>query len=137
EREESVLKESAPALNRQPVDQQLELGIKVIDGMLPCGRGQRVGIFAAAGGGKSKLMGMIARFANADVRVVVLVGERGREVDEFIGDSLGPEGMKRSVVVVATADKPAVVRMKAAYVGTSIAEYFRDKGLNVILMMDS
>jgi FliI/YscN family ATPase len=122
---------------RQRIREQLPLGIRAIDAMTPCGQGQRVGVFAAAGGGKSTLMGMIARYAAADVKVVVLIGERGREVLEFIQDSLGPEGKQKSVVVVATSNDPAVVRIKSAYIGTTIAEYFRDAGKKVILMMDS
>ncbi len=132
-----VHRESPDPLRRERITKQLPLGIKAIDSMFPCGEGQRVGIFARAGGGKSTLMGMIARFAQADVKVVVLVGERGREVRDFIEDSLQKDGRKQSVVVVATSDKPAVVRMKAAYIGTTIAEYFREQGLKVILMLDS
>jgi FliI/YscN family ATPase len=133
---EPVYRDSPDPILRERIRTQMPLGIKAIDALFPCGEGQRVGIFAAAGGGKSTLLGMIARYAQADVKVVVLVGERGREVEEFIEDSLG-EGLERSVVVVATADKPAVVRLKAAYMGTTIAEYFRDRGKKVILMMDS
>jgi flagellum-specific ATP synthase len=105
--------------------------------MLTVGTGQRVGIFAGSGVGKSTLLGMIARNTNADLNVIALIGERGREVREFIERDLGPEGLKRSIVVVATSDQPALMRIKGAYTATAIAEYFRDKGLNVMLMMDS
>jgi len=135
-RYDAVYRDSPHPMRRERIRRQMPLGIKAIDSMLPCGKGQRVGIFAAAGGGKSTLLGMIARFARADVKVVVLVGERGREVEEFIEDCL-QESKQQSVVIVATSDKPAVVRVKAAYIGTTIAEYFRDLGLDVILMMDS
>jgi flagellum-specific ATP synthase len=109
----------------------------MIDSMLTVGNGQRVGIFAGSGVGKSTLLGMIARNTNADLNVIALIGERGREVREFIERDLGPEGLSRSIVVVATSDQPALMRIKGAYTATAIAEYFRDKGLNVMLMMDS
>lgn len=130
---------SAPPdpLRRQRVTKPLALGVRVIDSLLTCGEGQRVGLFAAAGVGKSTLIGMIARNTEADVIVIGLIGERGREVRDFIEHDLGPEGMKRSVVVCATSDKPSLVRLKGAYVATAIAEYFRDQGLKVLLMMDS
>lgn len=124
-------------LYRDRIDKPLQLGIKAIDALLTCGQGQRMGIFAGSGVGKSTLLGMIAKYAKADVNVIALVGERGREVREFIENELGEEGLKRSVVVVATSDKPALVRVKAALIATSIAEFFRDQGKNVILMMDS
>ena len=124
-------------LFRDKIVQPIPLGIRTIDSLLTCGRGQRIGIFAGSGVGKSTLLGMIAKYTKADVNVIALVGERGREVREFIENDLGEEGLKRSVVVVATSDKPALVRVKAALIATSIAEYFRDKGKNVILMMDS
>jgi len=124
-------------LKRKMVVEPISVGVRVIDGVLSTGLGQRVGIFAAAGGGKSTLLGMIARNAVADVNVITLVGERGREVREFIERDLGPEGLKRSVVVVSTSDQPSQLRLNAAYVGTAIAEYFRDQGKSVILMMDS
>lgn len=124
-------------LTRQAIDEPLSVGIRCIDGVLTVGRGQRVGIFAAAGGGKSTLLGMIARNAVADVNVISLIGERGREVREFIENDLGEEGMARSVVIVSTSDQPSQLRLNAAYVGTAIAEYFRDQGKSVILMMDS
>ncbi len=124
-------------LMRERIKEPLSLGIRCIDGLLTCGRGQRVGIFAGSGVGKSTLMGMVARNTEADINVIGLVGERGREVKDFIERDLGEEGLKRSVVVVATSDKPALVRVKAAHVTTAIAEYFRDQGLNVLMMMDS
>lgn len=124
-------------LDRKNIDEVLPLGVKVIDGLLTCGKGQRVGIFAGSGVGKSTLMGMIARNAEADINVIGLIGERGREVNEFIENDLKKEGLERSVLVVATSDQPALVRMKAAMLTTSIAEYFRDQGKNVILLMDS
>lgn len=124
-------------LNRQAIGQPLVTGLRAIDGLLTAGKGQRLGIFAGSGVGKSTLMGSIARNARADVSVIALVGERGREVQEFIDRDLGQEGLKRSVVVVSTSDQPALVRLKAAWVATTIAEYFREKGLDVILMMDS
>mgnify|MGYP000918030508 CR=1 FL=1 len=124
-------------LSRQRIEMPLSLGIKAIDGLLTCGRGQRLGIFAGSGVGKSTLMGMIARNTEADVNVIALVGERGREVREFIERDLGEEGLRRSVVVVATSDQPALVRIKGAMVATAIAEYFRDQGKQVMLMMDS
>jgi len=124
-------------LRRKRVTQPLSLGVRVIDSLLTCGEGQRVGLFAAAGVGKSTLLGMIARNTEADVNVIGLIGERGREVRDFIEHDLGPEGMKRSVIVCATSDQPSLVRLKGAYVATAIAEYFRDQGLKVMLMMDS
>lgn len=124
-------------LTRDMIKEPLALGVKALDALLTVGRGQRMGIFAGSGVGKSTLLGMIARNTEADVNVIALVGERGREVREFIENDLGEEGLNRSVVVVATSDKPAMVRVKAALIATSIAEYFRDLGKNVILMMDS
>jgi flagellum-specific ATP synthase len=115
----------------------LSLGVKAIDGLLTCGQGQRIGIFAGSGVGKSTLLGMIARNSSADINVIGLIGERGREVKEFIEKDLGTEGLARSVVVAATSDQPALVRIKGAYTATAIAEYFRDQGANVMLMMDS
>jgi FliI/YscN family ATPase len=111
--------------------------MRAIDALMPCGRGQRLGIFAGSGVGKSTTLGMMARGTAADVNVIALVGERGREVREFIEGDLGPEGLARSVVVVATSDQPALVRIKAAFVATTIAEFFRDRGADVLLMMDS
>jgi len=124
-------------LNRKRITEPLTLGIKAIDGLLTVGKGQRVGIFAGSGVGKSTLMGMIARNTKADVNVIALIGERGREVREFIEKDLKEEGLSRSVVVVATSDQPALVRLKGAYVATAIAEYFRDQGKDVLLLMDS
>lgn len=115
----------------------LPLGVKAVDGLLSLGKGQRIGIFAGSGVGKSTLLGMFARNTKADINVIALIGERGREVREFIERDLGPEGMKRSVVVIATSDKPALIRNKAAKTATAIAEYFRDQGNDVLLMMDS
>ena len=126
-----------PPLNRPPIDTPLSTGVRVIDGLMSCGKGQRLGIFSGSGVGKSVLLGQMARSSSADVNVVVLVGERGREVREFLEGDLGPEGLARSVVVVATSDEPALLRLRAAHTGTAIAEYFRDTGRDVLLMMDS
>lgn len=125
------------AVTRPRIHAPLATGVRVLDGCLTLGQGQRLGIFAGSGVGKSTLMGMIARNTAADVNVIGLVGERGREVRDFVEDSLGYEGVQRSVVVVATSDQPALVRIKAALVATAVAEYFRDQGKNVMLMMDS
>jgi flagellum-specific ATP synthase len=124
-------------LKRRRVSEPLGLGIRVIDGLLTTGKGQRVGVFSGSGVGKSTVLGMIARNTSADVNVIGLVGERGKEVRDFIERDLGDAGLKRSVVIVATSDQPALVRIKAAFVATRIAEYFRDQGLDVMLMMDS
>lgn len=124
-------------LMRSKIQEPLSLGVKAMDAMLTCGIGQRIGIFAGSGVGKSTLLGMIARNTQADINVIALIGERGREVKEFIENDLQEEGLKRSVVIVATSDQPPLVRMKGALLATSIAEYFRDRGKNVILMMDS
>lgn len=124
-------------LTRPPITDPLEFGIKAIDGLNTVGKGQRIGIFAGSGVGKSTLLGMIARNVKADINVIALVGERGREVREFIEKDLGPEGLKRSVLVVATSDQPAMLRMKCPLVATTIAEYFKDQGKDVLLMMDS
>lgn len=132
-----VVSAPPPALQRRRVTQPLALGIRAIDGMLTCGKGQRVGIFAGSGVGKSTILGMIARNTAADVNVIALVGERGKEVRDFIERDLGEEGLRRSVVVVSTSDQPALVRIKAALVAMTIAEYFRDQGLDVMFMMDS
>ncbi len=129
--------EAPPALERPPLRTPLPLGVRAIDALLTCAYGQRIGIFAGSGVGKSTLMGMIARNTAAEVNVIALIGERGREVREFIEDSLGEEGLQRSVLVVATSDQPAIVRQKAAFTATAIAEYFRDQGKQVVLMMDS
>ncbi|MEY9092059.1 flagellar protein export ATPase FliI [Paenibacillus sp. RC84] len=124
-------------LSRPRVQEPLGVGVRAIDGLLTVGKGQRVGIFAGSGVGKSTLLGMVARNTSADVNVIALIGERGREVLEFVEKDLGPEGLARSVVIVATSDQPAMVRIKGAFIATSIAEYFRDRGMNVMLMMDS
>jgi flagellum-specific ATP synthase len=124
-------------LTRPRIHERVSLGVRALDALVPCGRGQRLGIFAGSGVGKSSLLGMIARSTSADVNVICLVGERGREVREFIERDLGPEGMARSVVIVATSDQPALVRIKAAFTATTIAEHFRDQGRDVMLMMDS
>jgi len=124
-------------LRRGLVEDQLELGVRVLDGLIPCGRGQRLGIFAGSGVGKSSLMSMITRGTSADVSVIALVGERGREVAEFVEKVLGEEGRRRSVVVVATSDAPALVRIRAAFLATRIAEWFRDQDRHVLLLMDS
>ena len=124
-------------LKRPPITDTLEFGVKAIDGLNTIGKGQRIGIFAGSGVGKSTLLGMIAKNVKADINVIALVGERGREVREFIEKDLGPEGLKRSVLVVATSDQPAMLRMKCPLVATTIAEYFKDQGKDVLLMMDS
>jgi len=124
-------------LTRKRIREHLALGVRAIDGILACGRGQRVGIFSGSGVGKSTLLGMIARNTEADVNVIGLIGERGREVRDFIEKDLGEEGLSRSVVVVATSDQPALIRLKGAFTATAFAEYFRDRGNDVMLMMDS
>jgi len=132
-----VLAQAPNPLKRQLITKPLALGIKAIDTMLTCGEGQRMGIFAAAGVGKSTLLGMLASSADVDVTVIALIGERGREVREFLERELQEEGMKRAVIVVATSDRPAVERIKCGYVATAIAEYFRDQDKRVLLLMDS
>ncbi|MDR2677266.1 MAG: type III secretion system ATPase SctN [Puniceicoccales bacterium] len=124
-------------LTRAPIDKPLSLGVRALDGLLTCGEGQRMGIFAAAGGGKSTILGQIIRGTTADINVLALVGERGREVREFIEKDLGEEGMRRSVLVISTSDRTPMERLKASYVATAIAEYFRDQGKKVLLLMDS
>lgn len=124
-------------LERQRIKEPLSVGVRAIDGLLTCGKGQRIGVFAGSGVGKSTLLGMMARNTEADVNVIALIGERGREVREFLERDLGPEGLARSVVVVATSDQPALVRIKGAMVATTIAEFFRDQGKNVLFVMDS
>ncbi|HET6326780.1 MAG TPA: FliI/YscN family ATPase [Planctomycetaceae bacterium] len=126
-----------PALDRPRIDVPLATGVRVIDSLLTCGKGQRLGIFSGSGVGKSTLLGQMAKTSSADVNVIILVGERGREVREFLERDLGVEGLRRSVVVVATSDEPALIRLKSAFLGTAIAEYFRDTGRDVLLMMDS
>ncbi len=131
-----IYRDAPNPLTRMLITRPFHSGVRAIDAVLTVGEGQRIGVFAAAGGGKSTLLGMLARSA-AEVNVIVLVGERGREVREFIEDNLGPEGMLKSVLVVATSDRPALERARAAYVGTAIAEYFRDRGHRVLLLLDS
>lgn len=133
----SLRANATPAMDRPRIDTPLGTGIRAIDGLFTCGRGQRLGIFSGSGVGKSVLLGQIARSSQADVNVIVKVGERGRETREFIERDLGPDGLARSVVVVATSDQPALLRLRAANLGTAIAEYFRDLGRDVLLLMDS
>ncbi len=136
--EHRSIQNTAPdPLHRIRIEEPLTMGVKIIDGLLTLGKGQRVGIFAGSGVGKSTLMGMIARNTEAEINVIALIGERGREVREFIERDLGDEGLKRSVVIIATSDQPALIRLKAAEIATTVAEYFRDQGKNVMLMMDS
>jgi flagellum-specific ATP synthase len=129
--------EPANPLTRDPIREPLQTGVRAIDGFLTTGLGQRVGIFGGSGVGKSTLLGMIARYTSADINVIALIGERGREVREFIENDLGQEGLKRSIVIVSTSDQPALVRIRAAFAATATAEFFRDRGYNVMLMMDS
>jgi flagellum-specific ATP synthase len=124
-------------LTRPRISEKINLGVKAIDSLLTCGEGQRLGIFSGSGVGKSTLLGMIAQNVESDINVIALIGERGREVKEFIERDLGEEGMKRSVVIAATSDQPAMIRLKCAFVATAIAEYFKDRGKKVVLMMDS
>ncbi len=133
----ALLRDTPNPLSRLPVAKVFKTGIRAVDGLLTVGLGQRVGIFASAGGGKSTLLGMLARGSEAEIKIIVLVGERGREVLEFIEDSLDKETRKNSVLIVATSDRPAMERCRAALLGTAIAEYFRDQGKTVLLMMDS
>ena len=132
-----VLAPPPDPMTRLPIDRRIVTGVRCIDSLLTCGKGQRLGIFAGSGVGKSTLLSMIARNTNADVNVIGLIGERNREVSDFIERDLGEEGMKRSVIVVATSDAPSICRLRAAYVTTAIAEYFRDQGKDVMLMMDN
>lgn len=124
-------------IDRPRIDAPLSTGVRVIDGLLTCGRGQRMGIFAGSGVGKSVTLGMMARYTSADVNVIALIGERGRELNEFLERDLGPEGLAKSVVVAATSDEPALLRVRAAFTATAVAEWFRDQGKNVLLVMDS
>jgi len=124
-------------LERKRINQPLDIGIRAINGLLSVGCGQRMGIFSGSGVGKSVLMGMIARNTSADVNVIALIGERGRELNDFIEKELGPQGLRRSVVVVATSDHLPLIRMRGAFIATAVAEYFRDQGMHVNLMMDS
>ena len=132
-----VLADPPDPMRRKVIDTPLPMGLRVLDGLLTCGEGQRMGVFAAAGGGKSTLLSMLLRNSAADVKVLALIGERGREVREFIEHDIGEEGLKSAVIVVATSERPAMERLKAAHVATAVAEYFRDQGLKVLLMMDS
>ncbi len=132
-----VLTGAPDPLKRRIINSPLSLGVKALDGLLTCGEGQRMGVFAAAGGGKSTLMAMLVKGADVDVTVVALIGERGREVREFLENELGDEGLRRAVIVCATSDKSSLERSKAAYVATAIAEYFRDQGKRVLFLMDS
>jgi ATP synthase in type III secretion protein N len=132
-----VYQQPPDPMSRRVITEPLSLGVRAIDGLLTCGEGQRMGVFAAAGGGKSVLLSMFVKGADVDVTVIALIGERGREVREFIELNLGPEGMEKSVIVVATSDKSSMERVKAAYVATAIAEYFRDQGKKVLFLMDS
>lgn len=132
------LQNEAPLATERPrIDSIISTGVRALDGLLTCGRGQRMGVFAGSGVGKSVTMGMMARNTSADVNVIAMIGERGREVNEFIEESLGKEGLEKSVVVVATSDQPALMRVQAAYAATTIAEFFRDEQKDVLLMMDS
>jgi flagellum-specific ATP synthase len=133
----SVGSKPSNPFTRPRIDTRIHFGVKAIDGLLTCGRGQRMGIFSGSGVGKSTLLGMIARNISSDVNVIALVGERGREVLDFIEKDLGEEGMRKSVLVVATSDQPAMMRLKCAMVATTIAEYFKDQGRHVLLLMDS
>ena len=137
DRRATVIGAPPAPLTRKRVTEPLPIGIRAIDGMLTCGKGQRVGVFAGSGVGKSTILGMIARNTSADVNVIALIGERGKEVRDFIERDLGEEGLRRSVVIVSTSDQPALVRIKAAFVAMTVAEYFRDQGLDVMFMMDS
>ncbi|AZZ91040.1 EscN/YscN/HrcN family type III secretion system ATPase [Hahella sp. KA22] len=132
-----VYADAPSPMMRRMISEPLSLGVRALDGLLTCGEGQRMGVFAAAGGGKSTLLSMLVMGADVDVIVIALIGERGREVREFIEHNLGPEGLARSVLVISTSDRPSMERAKAAYVATTIAEYFRDQGQRVLLLMDS
>ena len=135
--QQALYAEPTNPLSREPIRDPIQTGIRSIDGLLTCGLGQRVGIFGGSGVGKSTLLSMIARYTSADMNVIAMVGERGREVREFIENDLGEEGLKRSVVFVSTSDQPALVRIRAAFAATATAEYFQKQGHNVLLMMDS
>jgi len=137
EDEYAVYQNAPDPLHRNRVIKPISIGVRAIDSLLACGEGQRIGLFAAAGVGKSTLLGMIARNTEADVNVITLIGERGREVRDFLEHDLGPEGLQRSVIVCATSNEPSLVRLKGAFVGTAVAEYFRNQGKKVMLMMDS
>lgn len=135
--EKSIYSQPVNPLDREPITDSLDLGVRALNGLITCGSGQRMGIMAGSGVGKSVLLGMIARYTKADINVIALVGERGREVREFLERDLGAEGLKRSIVIVATSEQPALLRMRAAYLATTIAEYFADHGKKVLLLMDS
>ena len=124
-------------MEREPIGERLTTSVRVIDGLLTCGKGQRVGLFGGSGVGKSTLLGAVARHSEADVNVIALIGERNREVGSFLHDTLGAEGLKKSVVVAATSDRPAPVRVRATFLATAVAEFFRDQGREVLLIMDS
>jgi flagellum-specific ATP synthase len=133
----SLTGQVANPLERPLIDDQLDLGLRSVNSLLPIGKGQRIGIFAGSGVGKSTLLGMMARYTAADVNVIALIGERGREVNEFLQNDLGPEGLKRSVIIAATSDQPATVRLRGAYLACAVSEFFRDQGKDVLFMMDS
>ena len=135
--QQALYAEPSNPMDRDPIRETIQTGVRSIDGLLTCGMGQRIGIFGGSGVGKSTLLGMIAKYTSADINVIALVGERGREVREFIENDLGESGLARSVVFVSTSDQPALVRIRAAFAATAAAEYFRDRGFNVMLMMDS
>lgn len=135
--ERGLYQKPSHPLERQKVEEPLDLGIRAINGLLTCGKGQRLGIMAGSGVGKSVLLGMMARQTKADINVIALIGERGREVREFIENDLGPEGLKRSVIIVSTSDKSPLLRMRGAFLAATVAEYFRDQGKDVLLLMDS
>ncbi|MBV8882055.1 MAG: FliI/YscN family ATPase, partial [Planctomycetaceae bacterium] len=137
ERRQPLQAKAPHPLGRERIQEPLSTGVRAMDALLTCGKGQRMGLFAGSGVGKSTLLGMCARGTAADVTVIALVGERGREVREFIEKDLGPEGLKRSVVVVETSERPALLRVRAPFAATAVAEYFRDEGLDVLLLMDS
>ena len=135
--QQPLYSEPSNPMDRDPIRETIQTGVRSIDGLLTCGMGQRIGIFGGSGVGKSTLLGMIARYTSADINIIALVGERGREVREFIENDLGDSGLQRSLVFVSTSDQPALVRIRAAFAATAAAEYFRDRGFNVMLMMDS
>jgi flagellum-specific ATP synthase len=135
--QQSLFSEPSNPMDRDPIRESIQTGVRSIDALLTCGMGQRIGIFGGSGVGKSTLLGMIAKYTSADINIIALVGERGREVREFIENDLGESGLQRSIVFVSTSDQPALVRIRAAFAATAAAEYFRDRGFNVMLMMDS
>lgn len=137
EHEAQLYKSPPNPLTRPPIKDVMHTGVRAIDAFLTCGQGQRMGVFAGSGVGKSTLLGMISRYSDADVNVIALIGERGREVKAFLDKDLGPDGLKKSIVICATSDQPPLVRLKGAFLATAVAEYFRDQGKNVMLMMDS